>query len=328
MILTGGVVFNILTKYKARTVTSRQQIKGVKSGNTEPEMMEALVKAIDPGTETNLTSLKSNTSDYKNCDKDGTKNIPFNKPDVISDYRNLVEQDYNRAVHRMKEFTDSYINRNNEQRSKLVSHLITAIQLDQTIREEPFYVQPSGEAIKKQDLVQIKEIPLETLLVGLMYFVLTQRSGRNDKGQDMLKFMETGEYKRLYVQCIDWVEEENENPQESEKTEKLPSRKKVVENMSSMLQTLAGYTGETGVNDDMLRQSAQAMADTIGGMFEKDDESEKREEKVAEPEVVEVVEPMKDDKGNTFINNGSGPQIGTVNGDFNYYYPGGDRDGK
>jgi len=255
MILTGGVVFNILTKYKARTVTSRQQIKGVKSGNTEPEMMEALVKAIDPGTETNLTSLKSNTSDYKNCDKDGTKNIPFNKPDVISDYRNLVEQDYNRAVHRMKEFTDSYINRNNEQRSKLVSHLITAIQLDQTIREEPFYVQPSGEAIKKQDLVQIKEIPLETLLVGLMYFVLTQRSGRNDKGQDMLKFMETGEYKRLYVQCIDWVEEENENPQKSEKTEKLPSRKKVVENMSSMLQTLAGYTGETGVNDDMLRQT-------------------------------------------------------------------------
>ena len=61
MILTGGVVFSILTKYKARTVSSRQQIQGVKSENTEPQMMAALVKAIDPGTETNLNSLITKT---------------------------------------------------------------------------------------------------------------------------------------------------------------------------------------------------------------------------------------------------------------------------
>lgn len=334
MMLTGGVVFSILTKYKARSVSSKERTTGARSGNSEPEMMAALVEAVAPGTETNLNSLKSNTSGYKNCECNGTKNIPFDDLDVISDYRYQVENEYSLAVKQMKEFTDSYINRNNEQRSKLVSHLLTAVQLDQTIREEPFYVQPSGEAIKKKDLVQIKEIPLETLLVGLMYFVLTQRSGRNDKGQDMLKFMETGEYRRLYVQCIDWMEEtgtikeDQSVPSEGRKSGKLPSGKKVFDSLAPTMETFADVVSKTAVDKESILKTGKVIADTIEGMFEKDDETEQGAEKATEPEVVEVMEPMKDDKGNTFINNGSGPQIGTVNGDFNYYYPGGDRDGK
>lgn len=286
MMLTGGVVFSILTKYKARSVSPKEKTNGARSGNSEPEMMAALVEAVAPGTETNLNSLKSNTSGYKNCEENGTKNIPFDNPDVISEYRYQVEQGYNVAVKRMKKFADKFIIGNEEQRNRLVSELVTVVYMDQTIGEEPFYVSPSGKEIKKRDLIRIKEVPLETLLVGLMYFVLTERAGRNDKGQDMLKFMKTKEYRCLHVKCLKLSEEDIEEQEENV--------------------TLASNSP-----DDI---------------FENDDGSGKEE--TVEPEVVEIVEPMKDDKGNTFINNGNGPQIGTVNGDFNYYYPGGGKDGK
>ena len=332
--LTGGVVFSILTKYKARSVSSKERTTGARSGNSDPEMMAALVEAVAPGTETNLNSLKSNTSGYKNCECNGTKNIPFDDPDVISEYQYHVEQEYSVTVNRMKKFTDKFIIGNEEQRNILVSDLITVVHLDQTIGEEPFYVLPSGDAIKKQDLVKIKELPLETLLVGLMYFVLTERAGRNEMGKDMLKFMKTGDYNHLRVKCVPWVEEtgaikeDQSVPSEARKSGKLPSGKKVFDNLAPAMETFADVVGKTAVDKESILRTGKVIADTLEGVFEKDNESEKREEKAAESEVVEVVEPRRDDGGNTFINNGNGPQIGTVNGDFNYYYPGGGKDGK
>lgn len=333
MMLTGGVVFSILTKYKARSVSSKERTTGARSGNSEPEMMAALVEAVAPGTETNLNSLKSNTSEYKNCECNGTKNIPFDDPDVISDYRYQVENEYSPAVKQMKAFTDNFIKADGK-RCKLVSDLITAVQLDKTIGEESFYVLPSGDAIKKQDLVKIKELPLETLLVGLMYFVLTERAGRNDMGKDMLKFMKTGDYNHLRVKCVPWVEEtgaikeDQSVPSEARKSGKLPSGKKVFDNLAPAMETFADVVDKTAVDKESILRTGKVIADTLEGVFEKDHESEKCEEKAAESEVVEVVEPRRDDRGNTFINNGNGPQIGTVNGDFNYYYPGGEKDGK
>ena len=289
MMLTGGVVFSILTKYKARSVSSKERTTGARSGNSEPEMMAALVEAVAPGTETNLNSLKSNTSGYKNCECNGTKNIPFDDPDVISDYQSHVEQEYSLVVNRMKKFTDNFITWNEEQRNILVSDLVTAVYLDQTIGEESFYVLPSGEGIKKQELTQSKEVTLETLLVGIMYFILTERSLKNEKGLEMLKFMKTKECSRLRVKCVPLVEEPSEEGKE--------------------------------------RRMGKSTSGALDGTFD-DNESGKDEEKKVDPEIVEVVEPRRDDRGNTFINNGNGPQIGTVYGNFNYFYPGGEKDGK
>lgn len=334
MMLTGGVVFSILTKYKARSVSSKERTTGARSGNSEPEMMAALVEAVAPGTETNLNSLKSNTSEYKNCECNGTKNIPFDDPDVISDYRYQVENEYSPAVKQMKAFTDNFITGNEDQRNRLVTDLVTAIHLDQTIGEEPFYVLSSGEGIKKQELIQSKEVTLETLLVGIMYFILTERSRKNEKGLEMLKFMKTKECSRLRVKCVPWVEEtgaikeDQSVPSEARKSGKLPSGKKVFDNLAPAMETFADVVSKTAVDKESVLKTGKVIVDTLEGVFEKDHESEKCEEKAAESEVVEVVEPRRDDRGNTFINNGNGPQIGTVNGDFNYYYPGGEKDGK
>ena len=106
--LCGGTFFTLVLCALKERKKKREHYKGERDGLSEPEVLLALIKVINPnfvGVELDL--IKTPTSRYKSCDISNNAYFPFNDSLLIEHFDQTVKQEYTRSLLLMEEFVQS-----------------------------------------------------------------------------------------------------------------------------------------------------------------------------------------------------------------------------
>lgn len=184
--LCGGTLFFLLVQARKTRAKAREREKGVSDGLKDPAMMEGLLQAITGSNEYAYpASLKKNTSEFRECRIDGSAYIPFNDPTTASGYDYNVKNNYHSVLLRMNRFTETFLDP--AKAAWLVRVLLDVIEQDTGIDSAAhFYVQSDGSFLSKSDMVSANHFELQPFLVGVVHFILTERSD-NASGKDTLE---------------------------------------------------------------------------------------------------------------------------------------------
>ena len=176
--LCGGVLFFLLAQAKAKKGTARDHKAGIKEDHRDPLMMADLVRAF---TGAYITESKKDTSLYRECQSEGSINLPYNDVATAEAYMDLVRRDYDSAIRRICAFSRAHINP--AMHTWLVKAWLETIDLDEGISDdEPFYVKADGTSMTKAELRGEGKYLFEPFLLGVLLFILAKRRERNYLG--------------------------------------------------------------------------------------------------------------------------------------------------
>lgn len=119
--LCGGVFFFLLLQAVLPNGTARDHRAGIKDEHKAPIVMSDLIYVF-AGSKN--YGAEKDTSYYRECNSEGSCNIPFNDIAVATAFDNTIKEKYSIALKRMTEFVNWHINY--EMKSWLVSpiHLL------------------------------------------------------------------------------------------------------------------------------------------------------------------------------------------------------------
>lgn len=179
---SGGLLFFLLTQATLPNGSSRDHRNGVKDDHSEPILMTDFIYAF---TGSRAYGAKKDTSQYKDCESEGSCNAPFNEASAISAYDDTVRSRYSEALARMEEFVTWHINP--EKRFWLVKALLDIIENDDAVEEDDrFFISETGISLTKTELENETDFCLPAFLVGMLHYTLTRRNGRNREGAPTL----------------------------------------------------------------------------------------------------------------------------------------------
>lgn len=183
--LCGGTLFFLLVQVKKPRAKAREREKGTADGLKDPAMMEGLIKAISGSNAyTYADSLKKNTSQFRECKVDGSVYIPFNDPTTAKGYDYEITNSYDAVLSRMHRFAEDFLNP--AKAAWFVRVLLDVIDQDAGIGDDAhFCVQSDGTFLSKSDLLSTMHFELQPFLVGVVHYILMNRSD-NISGQDTL----------------------------------------------------------------------------------------------------------------------------------------------
>ena len=184
--LCGGTLFFLLVQAKKTRAKAREREKGVSDGLNDPCMMEGLIFAITGNrSHTYAESFKKNTSQFRECRIDGSVYIPFNDQATVNSYAYAIANDYDSVLLRMHAFSEKYLDP--AKATWLVRVLLDVIEQDSGISDDDcFCVRSDGSFLSKSDMMSAVRFELQPLLVGIVHYILTNRSD-NISGQDTLE---------------------------------------------------------------------------------------------------------------------------------------------
>ena len=193
--LCGGVLFFLLAQAKPSGGTARDHAAGVKDNHKAPTVMADLVYAVTGAAGINAPK---DTSKYRECQSNGSVNIPFNEAAVCDSYDSEVKNKYSATLGRMTEFVNWHIAPTKT--DWLVKAILEIIETDEDILgTDLFYIQPNGQPVSKADICDMTEFVLPALLVGVMHFITVHRQDKNELGAATLDALGTKVYKRERV---------------------------------------------------------------------------------------------------------------------------------
>jgi hypothetical protein len=164
---------------------ARSHISGNHDEHSDPIVMNELIRTF---TGDDYSISAKDTSQYKDGKTEGTKNIPFNDCVKISVYQKLIDNNYLLALDRMKVFIDKHFDLQTSE--WFVGAVLEVIQKDDSISDsQKFYTMANGKAITKEQLLKNKSFELEPFLVGILFFILSERRGENKKGVATLNIL-------------------------------------------------------------------------------------------------------------------------------------------
>ena len=179
---SGGLLFFLLTQATLPNGSSRDHRNGVKDDHSEPIVMADIIYAF---TGSRNYGAKRDTSQYKDCESEGSCNTPVNEKSAISAYDDTVRSRYSEALARMEEFVTWHINP--EKRFWLVKALLDIIENDDAVEEnDRFFISETGISLAKAELESETDFCLPAFLVGVLHYTLTRRNGRNREGAPTL----------------------------------------------------------------------------------------------------------------------------------------------
>jgi hypothetical protein len=178
MYLCGCVLFFLLLQTVKPNESARSHRSGNHDAHSDPMVMKDLIYTFTGSS--NFGAAKD-TSQYKEGRIEGTVNLPFNNKIKIAAFEDLICKNYSLALTRMADFTNKHFDRN---LSKwFVGAVLEIVQRDHSIRNDQlFYVSENGSPLTKERLLKQKNFELEPFLVGILFFVLTERQGKNSQG--------------------------------------------------------------------------------------------------------------------------------------------------
>ena len=182
--LCGGTFFTLLLQARKPRKGIRQRYMSAKDGLSEPEMLIALAKIVQPDFSAPLDSMeatiKGNAFDYKSCKNAGGTYFPFSDSAAIQAFDTRVRNDYRSALISMSNLIDAFIDVGGsiKKDERLVRALIELVCLDDSIdHERAFYINESGAPSKKSDFFTMSALSLQPFLLGVFHFAVCRTEG-------------------------------------------------------------------------------------------------------------------------------------------------------
>ena len=190
--LCGGVLFNLLVNSKRSRHKANDSFMGESDGLSNVNCLKGLIRVFYPDfPEPYEKTFKTNTTEYKKCEVSSNAYLPFDDEDKIQEFDNAVRTSYPDVLTRAGNYARTFFALAGKG-SKLCESIIALIAIDSTIDdEEAFFALPSGNAIKKKDLIRSHFVYWPSLLVGVWHFIVTKRKD-NTIGAATVRDMEAG----------------------------------------------------------------------------------------------------------------------------------------
>ena len=214
--LCGGVFFNILLKCKRKQISAKELMKNGAGGLADKNVLDGLVKIVAPDYKNiDSRSFDTQTSKYKKCMLSNSLYIPITEEPYVTDFDNLVKNDYQVAIKRTDKFIKNYLSDNSIIYSSVAWFLIKTISKDNSIDDNQlFYVKPDGTPVTKKQLCSFKEVFFQPLLLGIFHYIVVNRKD-NLIGADTLEKwipeMDTFENKNGAIVAVALYELSQEN---------------------------------------------------------------------------------------------------------------------
>ena len=269
--LCGGVLFFLLTQASLPDGTARDHKAGKKDEHSEPILMRDLIYAF---TGSQNYGAQKDTSKYKDCESEGSINIPFNDIAKCTSYDNIVRENYSVALSRMDEFVDWHFE--TDMKGWLVKAILEIIENDTDIDEsERFFISEDGQPITKGEIRLKGNYDLSAFLVGTLHFIATKRREKNNLGVPTLEAIGekkprkprrytgnlgetiTREIKVSFLPVRETLDEAEENVEETLKT--------VDDSANLPVEVSDDQTDDEVINGSLLR-TGEALASVFGSI--------------------------------------------------------------
>lgn len=206
--LCGGILFSFLIELSNDTAQNFYKVYASQKAISQKQIMENLIRAITPNYSYDATSnsFKKNVSEYRSCKSDGGKIIPFNLDSTRTEFDRCVEKQYEDVLERMTKFTaECFPTWNNTSGRILVERTLILIRDDSSIgNDTPFFIQPSGSPISKEELLKKEDFNFQSFLVGTWHYIITKSKNENGKQTFEKLFPKyDGKERKLDTNCLE-----------------------------------------------------------------------------------------------------------------------------
>ena len=281
--LCGGTFMTLVIQALLQRKKAREHYKGESDKLNDPDVLVGLITVINPDyTNPGKAVLKTKANDYKSCKISTGQYLPFGEKLTIEVFDQRVRNNYLAARNDMCIFVDSFIETGTKLQKdvRLVKALIDLIEQDESIDESfEFLVCENGDAVRKDQLRNLKRVCLPSFLLGVWHFIVVNRK-KNKVGQ---------------FTYDTWCPENGGGPREYEGT--------MGENL---LIDLDVFTLKPEKETENMEQEA-AVVEDYRGSNNQDNQNNQREASGTEPNLQQINNPF------TFIQNGdNNTQIGYI----------------
>ena len=184
--LCGGTFMTLVIQALLQRKKAREHYKGESDKLNDPDVLVGLITVINPDYEDpGKAVLKTKANDYKSCKLSKGQYLPFGDKLAIEVFDQRVRDNYLAARNDMCIFVDSFIETGTKLQKdvRLVKALIDLIEQDESIDDSvEFMVGENGDAVRKNQLSNLKRVCLPSFLLGIWHFIVINRKN-NKVGQ-------------------------------------------------------------------------------------------------------------------------------------------------
>ncbi|CAK7037669.1 MAG: hypothetical protein BACD_00181 [Bacteroides rodentium] len=178
--LCGGVFFTTLIPYRGERIPAKRYYEGIKDPKSDIPTLVSLICVVKPSYEKKLPALKSirtYTSEFKNCRKDIPAGLFLAKPGYIASFNQNMDDHYSILLWRMHSFLEGNIGLydGNEPKiaemTQLVRELIEVLENDPQCKDHQFRIGPNGESMT---LDSAEIIYFQSFILGIWHYIVTE----------------------------------------------------------------------------------------------------------------------------------------------------------
>ncbi len=185
--LCGGVLLLLLFEACYEDHSAREHQAGIKDDHSATTVVTDFVSIVH---HCSVPVSSTAASEFRSCKKNGNTDIPFNKPSTIRAFNMSMERNYRDTVVQVCDFTSKHINPS--KKDWLATALIDVIESDSEISEsDEFAILENGSYVTKSKIRMMTEFALEPLVLGILHYILNNRSEMNTLGQSTLNAWST-----------------------------------------------------------------------------------------------------------------------------------------
>ena len=181
--LCGGTFMTLVIQALLQRKKAREHYKGESDKLNDPDVLVGLITVINPDyVDPGKTVLKTKANDYKSCKLSKGQYLPFGDKLQIEVFDQRVHDNYMAARNAMCGFVENFIETGTELQKdvRLVKALMDLIDQDDSIDDGvEFLIGENGEAVRKDQIADMKKICLPSFLLGIWHFVVVNR--KNNK---------------------------------------------------------------------------------------------------------------------------------------------------
>ena len=184
--LCGGTFMTLVLQALLQRKKAREHYKGESDKLNDPDVLVGLITVINPDYEDpGKAVLKTKANDYKSCKLSKGQYLPFGDKLAIEVFDQRVRDSYLAARNDMCIFVDSFIETGTKLQKdvRLVKALIDLVEQDESIDDSvEFLIGENGDAVRKDQLRNLKRVCLPSFLLGIWHFIVINRKN-NKVGQ-------------------------------------------------------------------------------------------------------------------------------------------------
>ncbi|MDO4665443.1 MAG: hypothetical protein Q4A71_04455 [Actinomycetaceae bacterium] len=173
--LTDGTFMVLLGHARKPTRKARESLAGKAEGLNDRELLKSLLRIFVPTYfDPPDSTFSQNASDYRSCKQAQGLYLPFDEPTDVDGFDQRIRNQYAAPLAAMKDLVDTFLDVESKA-DWLVSALLGLVEEDTSIADDQeLFVLENGQAIPKSELLCLKNVCLDSLLLGLWHYILTK----------------------------------------------------------------------------------------------------------------------------------------------------------